>query len=278
MGRIVWLASYPKSGNTWTRTFLMNLFVNPREPLPINKVPEMSPSDAAAEWYRLVGLDRPEAADDATVARYRQAVQRKIADYAPDSIFVKTHCMLGPWHGQPLFDPQLTAGAVCIVRNPLDIVASYAHHSGLGLDGIIRVMGTRDYTTPASGKNVAHPFGSWSQNVASWTQRPHPGIHVMRYEDMVADPHAAFGGLMRFLTLPEDADRLDRAIRFASFDELRKQESEDDFVEKGRAGKAFFRKGGVGGWTDELDAAQVARVVADHREQMQRFGYVPEGM
>jgi hypothetical protein len=275
--KIIWLASFPKSGNTWTRIFLMNLFMNPSEPLPINEVYQMSPSDVALEWYRMVDPRPPESWTVADYAQMRPRVQEKIASHAPDSIFVKTHSPLSPWHGVPAFNMQVTAGAICIVRNPLDVVASYASHSGLDLDPMIEIMQRPDYAAPGGEERAPHPIGSWSQNVASWTARGHQAMHVMRYEDMVEKPLEAFGGLVAFLRLPPDEGRLKKALEFSSFQELKGQESSGGFDEASKKAQQFFRGGKTGGWKKELTKAQVKAVVDAHRPQMERFGYVPDG-
>lgn len=277
MSRIIWLASFPKSGNTWTRIFLLNLFMNPSRPLSINEVPEMSPSDVASAWYEMFDKRPRSQWSVADVAKLRHQVQEEIASKTPDSIFVKTHSPLLPWQGVPAFNMKVTAGAVCIVRNPLDVVASYASHSGLDFDGIIKVMARKDYTAPGGDDRVPHPIGSWSQNVASWTARPHPAMHVMRYEDMVENPEETFGKLVAFLRLPPDPERLKKAIAFSSFDEVQKQESAGGFEEASKKADRFFRGGKTGGWRKELTPEQVKAVVSVHREQMTRFGYVPEG-
>lgn len=277
MSRIVWLASYPKSGNTWTRVFLLNLFMNPSKPLSINELAQMSPSDVATDWYLLCDTRPPDQWGLGDVAKLRSKVQEEIASKAPDSIFVKTHCPLLPWQGTHAFNMQVTAGAVCIVRNPLDVVASYASHSGLSCEAIIKVMAQDDYVAPGDNERVAHPIGSWSQNVASWTATPHPAMHVMRYEDMVEKPAEAFAGLVAFLKLPPDADRLEKAIAFSSFDEVRNQEGSTGFSEASAKAERFFRGGKTGGWRRELTPEQVQAVVDGHRVQMARFDYVPEG-
>ena len=277
MTKIIWLASFPKSGNTWTRIFLMNLFMNPSEPLPINEVYQMSPSDVALEWYRMVDPRPPESWTVADYAQMRPRVQEKIASHAPDSIFVKTHSPLSPWHGVPAFNMQVTAGAICIVRNPLDVVASYASHSGLDLDPMIEIMQRPDYAAPGGEERAPHPIGSWSQNVASWTARGHQAMHVMRYEDMVANPVKAFSGLVKYLQIDAPRSRIERAVKNSSFKVLRHQEELHGFAEKTIAQKNFFRSGKCGEWKDVLSEEQVAAICNNHRDQMTRFGYLPEG-
>ena len=277
MGKIVWIASYPKSGNTWTRAFLLHLFMNPREQVPLDEMAMMSPVDAGLHWFNdATGEERTSYTPEETAA-LRAAAQQVIAKCFPATGFVKTHCAFVPWFGHPMFDLTLTAGAIYVVRNPLDIVASYASHVGRTLDDLVRVITTADHTTPGSEKQTPQLLGSWSQNVLSWTHRPHPGLHVMRYEDMVAAPAETFGKLARFLRVDPPAERFQRALDFSSFDKMKQIEAGEGFAEKTEHQSTFFRRGRVGGWRDELSPDQVARIVDVHREQMARFGYLPDG-
>ncbi len=67
-----------------------------------------------------------------------------------------------------------------------------------------------------------------------------------------------------------------RAISNSSFEALKAQEDERGFVERSQYSR-FFRSGRAGQWKAVLSDEQVKRIVSDHREQMERFGYVPEG-
>jgi hypothetical protein len=277
MNKILWLASFPKSGNTWTRVFLMNLFMNPSKPLSINEVHKMSPSDTGSDWYTMFD-DRPLPEWTLPeVARMRHKVHVEIARRAPDTLFVKTHSPLSTWQGVPVINMQVTAGAVYIVRNPLDVVASYANHLGLAIDPTIEIMNRSGYMAPASEHGVPHPIDSWRANVASWTARPNPAIHLMRYEDMIDQPEQTFARLVEFLRLPQDQERLKKAIAFSSFDQLKSMEDDEGFAEASKKAKRFFRGGRSGGWREELTHEQVRAIVDVNREQMARFDYVPEG-
>jgi hypothetical protein len=99
----------------------------------------------------------------------------------------------------------------------------------------------------------------------------------MRYEDMVAAPETAFGNLARHLLLLPTAAQLREAIRRSSFKELQDQEQKSGFREKPEPAQRFFRKGQVGEWRSTLRRLQVRRIVRAHGEQMQRFGYLPDG-
>jgi hypothetical protein len=99
---------------------------------------------------------------------------------------------------------------------------------------------------------------------------------VIRYEDMQADPLATFSQAARFLALPGDPARVDKAIRFSDFRELARQEAEKGFRERPQHTERFFREGRSGGWRDKLTVAQVSRIVAAHGPVMRRFGYLDE--
>ena len=52
MAGIIWLASYPKSGNTWLRAFLHNLLRDPGRPYDINKLTDVTAGESQASWYQ----------------------------------------------------------------------------------------------------------------------------------------------------------------------------------------------------------------------------------
>lgn len=277
MSRILWLASYPKSGNTWLRAFLHNLFRNPSAPFDINRMSALTAGDSQAHWFRRLDPRPPTALDRADLARLRPEVHTLIAGSAPDTVMVKTHNALVEVAGTPMITQALTAGALYVVRNPLDIALSYAHHLGCPVDDIIALMETNGFETPASETHVPEHHSDWSSHVESWTRWVHPGLHVVRYEDMGRRPGPTFRAIAAFLGVKPPRERLERAVRHSSFRALRAQEDAQGFVERTPAQARFFRTGKPGGWRAALDEGQVARLVARHRVQMERFGYLPEG-
>jgi Sulfotransferase domain len=277
MGALVWLASFPKSGNTWMRVFLHNLLKNPKYPLPINEINRYTLGDSQASWY---GQVTQKPAPDLTLedlAALRPKVHRAMMAAHPDSVFVKTHSYMGESHGVPLITMECTAGAIYILRNPLDVVLSYADHLGLSIDDAIVAMAREGGLSLATETNVTEFVNSWSTHVKSWTQAPHPGLHVMRYEDMLDKPVKTFSKVAKFLGLKPSKERVLKAIRFSSFKEMSKQEEKTGFKERSVHAERFFRSGKKNQWRDKLTEDQVHRIVDYHREQMQRFGYVPKG-
>jgi hypothetical protein len=211
------------------------------------------------------------------IAATRHAVQQEIADWTEGVVLIKTHNCLVMDRGHSTINFTVTAGAIYVVRNPLDVVISYAHHAGTSIDEAIERMALTDAETNGTEAAVYEVQGSWSQHVWSWTRNANRALHVVRYEDLLADPKTAFEAMVRHLLLNPSRRQLTRAIEGSSFARLRAQEQEKGFRERPpKADQNFFREGRAGQWREVLTTAQVDRIVADHGEQMQRFGYLPE--
>ncbi|MAS05968.1 MAG: sulfotransferase [Ahrensia sp.] len=277
---IIWLASYPKSGNTWARSFLFNLIsiLSGDDPSTrdINAVNERSIWDISARRYEeILGMPPKEAGRDA-VAAARPKVQEAIADELPGISLVKTHNALVVDRGHAAINTKVTSGAVYIIRNPLDVAISFAHHLGTTVDNAIKRMGKKGLETPMTDESIHEIYGSWSENVLSWTRKPNPAIFVMRYEDMKRTPEKTFGALARHLLMSPTKDQLARAIELSSFERLQKKEEETGFKMKPKEAEKFFRKGQVDEWKEVLTQGQVEQIIKDHGQQMVRFGYLPK--
>jgi Sulfotransferase domain len=275
MSKIIWLASYPKSGNTWMRAFLHNLFRDPNEAYDINKITELSISDSSIDWYRAQDKRDWTEWSAVDVARMRRGAQLAMCRVKPDDVFVKTHNASVVFLGYPMMHQDLTAGAIYIVRNPLDVCISLSHHYGTDLDTTVEILADPSIGSKTNDKIVYEVHKSWSIHVDSWTNPPRPGLAVLRYEDMLNNPIKTFGGLSQFLGLNPPRKRLERAIERASFKTLRRQEDEQGFKEKSPFAQKFFRDGRAGQWRELLTPAQIDKLANAHKEQMQRFGYWP---
>ena len=274
MGNLVWLASYPKSGSTWLRAFLHNYIRASDNPHNINRLTELSTGESGARHYN---HHDPRPARDYAVAdvqRMRPLVHRALTKLHPDLVFVKTHNASLVVEGVPLVTPEVTAGAIYIVRDPRDIAVSYSRHLGRSVDETIAFMADQNAATGGTDHKVYERLSSWSVHVHFWTRNPSPMLLVLRYEDMIAAPESAFGAVIRFLGEAPPGPRLTRAIRFSAFDELSRQEQARGFVERpAEAIGPFFRSGRPGGWRDVLTPHQQASIERDHTAMMERFGY-----
>ncbi len=211
----------------------------------------------------------------------RGPVLRAIVNNDADVNFVKTHNRRTKAFGIELIPAALTRSAIYILRNPLDMVPSYARHFGLTHEAAAAAIARSDNSTAGGNGTVAQFLGTWSEHVQSWARCRDFPVLVLRYEDMHADPAAAFTRVLKHIGVPPNPERVARAVEFSSFDELRRQEEEHDFVERVSSEK-FFHSGRSGRWRDgkwegALDADLAEKICGDHAKVMGRYGYVPGG-
>jgi len=275
MGKIIWLASYPKSGNTWMRAFLHNLLRAPKEGYDINKITDFTVSDSSTAFFKRV-LTKPwQEWTIQEVADRRWDVQEMITKLHSDNVFVKTHNALVEYMGRPIIHMEMTAGAIYVLRNPLDVVVSLSHHYGVNMDEAVRIINDPTNGSVSRAELVYEIHSNWSSHVASWTQQQHAGLLTLRYEDMLQKPMQTFSKVTKFLGLNAPKDRIQHAIEMSSFKKLRDQEDQKGFRERSDKTDKFFREGKSGQWRDILTKSQINKIIEVNKDQMERFGYWP---
>lgn len=280
MNGIIWLASYPKSGNTWFRIFLTNLLRNSDTPASINDLENTPIASARAIFDENIGFAASDLSPE-EIDRLRPELYCHLAEDSEELLFMKIHdayTMVAD--SRPLIPAAATAGAIYIIRNPLDVAVSGAHHHGTDYDNAIKHMAD-DRAALARKPDRLHnqlrqKLLSWNGHVLSWADKAPFPVCLLRYEDMKAQPLETFTRAIRFAGLDHSEAQIEKALRFSAFDILQQQEKADDFRERSAAASRFFRKGESGSWREELNELQVQRIVSDHRAVMQRFGYLDE--
>jgi aryl sulfotransferase len=277
MGDILWLASYPKSGNTWMRILLSNYLGDSEQPADINALEGDGISSSRDLFDGSVGV-RSASLPDGTVERLRPEVYRYAARSVSSTIRVKAH---DAYHrvpgGEPLFPADVSRGAVYLVRDPRDVAVSQSHHAGRPVEAAVARLNDPAGALAAKHRVAQLPqrMGSWSDHVRSWADQTELPVHVVRYEDLLADTAAELAAVLTFAGHEPDPDRLRHAVEASSMPRLQAQEEAASFRERPRRNTGrFFRRGVAGGWRDDL-APELARAVEDaHRDVMVRFGYL----
>lgn len=291
MSRTTWLASYPKSGNTWFRVLVAN-FRN-QGAIDINDLAQRRGLASSRGWFDHVmmfpsGLLTHEECDRVRPSLYAASgdasEDRELADLWTRTggvRFVKTHDAYTLVGGRPLMGGADAAeGAILIVRDPRDVCASLANHNGATIDQAIWFMANPDSSfcgeTDRQPNQLRQQLLGWSGFLASWLDQTDIPVHVIRYEDMQADAALALRGGLAFAGVEATEEEVVFAAAASDFLDLQRQEQEHGFREAPlRAGAGFFRKGASGGWREELTAEQAARIERQHLPMMQRLGYVP---
>ncbi|HEY1751139.1 MAG TPA: sulfotransferase domain-containing protein [Caulobacteraceae bacterium] len=291
MSGLFWLASYPKSGNTWFRMLVNNLSAADG-PADINEPPEsgggIASMRAPFDFTLLIesGLLTGDEID-ALRPRVHELMARggdaEETDGPPPPFrLLKVHDAYGPApNGEPLLaGARGAAGAIVIVRDPRDVAPSLANHHSSSISEAIDFMGDPGRAYCAQPHRQPHQLrqklGRWSDHVAGWIDQKDVPVCLIRYEDMVADTAGELARALGFAGRPASEAEIARAVAQADFAELQRQERATGFAEAPRdlgEGALFFRRGEVGAWRDELTAAEVSRIEAAHGPMMRRLGY-----
>ncbi len=279
-GRIVWLASYPKSGNTWMRVLIANCLSDKDEPIDINRINLNSPYPIRKDFLEEESFIDPDLLSLDETNLVRSCVMENFVQRCGTVNCVKIHDKrdVGA-DGAPFFGRGDAWSALYMVRDPRDVAVSWAFHNNTTFDRAISMLNDPKLTIGKSRNNrrefVEQRIGDWSAHLASWIDQSDLSVHLLRYEDLRADPVGAFGAAVAFIGLDVGPERVERAVRFADFNELRRQERQSGFKERFPSSTApFFRSGRIGAWTEVLTKAQSDAVVAAHRQMMERFGYL----
>jgi hypothetical protein len=289
VNQLVWLASYPKSGNTWFRLLAHAVALAPERALHINQLPVEAAIASARYPFEYLTLLESQALTHEEADLLRPAVYEALArgefrdpltpadTPVPAPYFVKVHdAYLPNTAGAPLFSA--ARAAILVVRDPRAVAPSFASHRGCPIDEAIGFMASDGFATALVYNDKALQMRqrllSWSHHAESWLDQTDMPVHLVRYEDLKADGAAALREAFRFLGHEASADVAAAAVRSADFRTLQSQERQSGFVEKplGMA-DPFFRRGETDGWREELTEHQVARIEQAHGRVMRRLGY-----
>jgi aryl sulfotransferase len=290
--RTIWLASYPKSGNTWLRMLIANLSANDDRPVDINDLAERgSIASARGPFDHLLLIDSSLLTHD-EIDNLRPLVYEELARGADDDEydtpessspvrFVKTHdaYTLTPNGGPLLAGSRGADGAVVIVRDPRDLAPSIANYSCTSIDDAITFMNDKSAAFCARPTKLYDQFRQkltcWSGHIASWLDQGDIPIQLVRYEDLQADTALTLSRVLAFAGRVATDEEITRAVTFSDFAQLQQQELQKGFREAPRspAGGNFFRRGETGGWRRELNLEQVARIECEHATMMLSLGY-----
>lgn len=271
--KIWWIASYPKSGNTWVRMFL-NAYIS-GFPLDLNTGFQYAMGDNNFGLFQTVA-SRPANNLTATEQVFmRPAVLMTALALSPAKhVCLKTHHAKVKVDDMPLIPPKLSAGGVYVIRDPRDIAISFADHLGDTIDDTIENMNKVQYVNEHRETKLIHILTTWSMHTTTWIEKNKDvPVKVVRYEDMLENTEYEFERILEALGFPKiNRDRFNFALSETKFANLQKLEADGGFRETGQ-GEKFFRVGKAGQWKEILTAEQVAQIEADHGEAMEKFGY-----
>ncbi len=290
-GGIYWLASYPKSGNTWFRVFLAHLIKSispppkfkkleiPEDAIILNHIKTGQIASARLWIDQTLGFDSADLTlDELDLLRPQIYAHLGLAMNKPSHHKIHDAYTKLPTE-KPLIPSEGCLGALYFIRNPLDVAISFAHHSHCSIDQSIKNMHKPNFAFCKSAKRQDNQLRqwllSWSKHVESWeiAQENMP-VQFIRYEDMKLNPIETFTKAARFLQIEATDTQIIQAIEKSNIKNLQALEKDNGFREKSAKAASFFRKGIVGDWQETLTSEQILQIIADHQKVMLKYGYL----
>ena len=274
MRRIAWIASYPKSGNTWVRA-IVDRILHPDTPFDINRLGDAAPSfNNIVQRFVDEQKIRLSASAPGEVRRYWTPVQKQICESADGPVFLKTHNVAAKFDSGPFPDPTCTTSAIYVLRDPRDVALSWAYHykTSLGI-AVMALCTSSAHNVKQEALGKTELLMSWGEHVYGWTSLKRRKVLVLRYEDLLADTGGGVRQIGAFLNSPLSDERVDAIVGTTAFGQLKQQERERGFRESVRT-EGFFRAGTAGQWRNVQDQQVFQPIIEKHRREMRRHGYL----
>ena len=277
----IWLASYPKSGNTFTRALIASYFFSKDGNFNFSLIKNILQFPDLGLFRRL-GVD---VKNEKEVIKNYVKVQESIN--VKNSVqFFKTHSYLFNIENNPFTDLNNSLGVVYIVRDPRNVVLSASRHNQKShektVDDLINghVLGRNDGTRPTVYS------GSWSGNFNSWKSFKSVNKYLLvKYEDLINDKEKVFHNILKFIFKLKKVDfvldkkKFQNALETTDFQNMKKLENEQGFEESmvdKKTGKKinFFHLGKKTDWKTSLDINLQNKLQKVFEKEMIEIGYL----
>ena len=282
---IIWLASYPKSGNTYVRAFLSAYYFSENGQFDFSQI--LNIEQFPHEKYfkqKVKGISE--------ASKQWIPIQREINKNKKIKFF-KTHSCLGNYQGNQFTSPETTLGAVYIVRDPRNVLTSLKNHYSFDDDKALKMI--TDKTRSLMSNNGSHAslthISSWAENYLSWLRNNQFRRFFVKYEDLITNKYETFRDIIVFInTLMNrvegvDKSKLQKAIETTNFNVLKKKEMSETFDGSDNSFKSwrkfhsenknlFFNLGPENNWEKILKTEISNEIEISFEKEMKKLEYL----
>ena len=280
---IIWLASYPKSGNTLLRSLLCAYLYTNDGNLKFDSLNNIKQFPDTG-LFRNQGID---VSNDYEVIKNYIKVQEAINKFDKNKFrLIKTHSTLHKIEGYPFTNLTNTLGVVYIVRDPRNVSISYANHNQMTIDEAaealinFRVLGGEKTKTP-----IRTHIANWSSHYQTWKEfKLLRKYFLVKYEDLINDKKKTFLKVLEFIyklnktKLIIDDQKLNNAIKSTSFENMQSLEKKYGFeeaaIDKNNKKIKFFYLGQKNRWQDILDENIRKKIEKSFKKEMIELDYL----
>ena len=282
---IIWLASYPKSGNTYVRAFLSAYYFSNDGQFDFSQISNIDQFPHEKYYEKKVNnlID---------ASKLWVPIQKKI-NQDKKIRFFKTHSVLGNYKGNSFTSPETTLGAIYIIRDPRNVLSSLKNHYSIDDDMALKMI--TDKTRSLMSNNGSYAsltyISSWAENYLSWLRNSQFRKLFVKYEDLVENKYETFRDIVVFTnTLMNKVEgvnksKLQKAIETTNFDILKKKEISETFngsesgFKKWRKFHSenknlFFNLGPENNWKKNLNKKISNEIETNFEKEMKSLRYL----
>ena len=276
---IIWLSSYPKSGNTYIRSFLSAYFFtnNGVFDFELLKFIEQFPDRQFFNGF----INSKEEASKKWLPIQREIIKSKKIR------FLKTHSAYGSLNNNPFTSSEVTIGGIYIVRDPRNVLLSLMNHFSLDEEGALEMLCDQNRGIKSEDNNYAtYSFlSTWSNHLKSWSNIKSFKTILIKYEDLENNREKILNKLVKFTNdllknnKGIDHQKFNRALETTNFEKLKKNENKEGFSEAMFSKKKnekipFFNMGFKSDWKKNLNKSTVKKIEEKFRKEMMDIGYL----
>ena len=272
---IMWLASYPKSGNTWVRALLTNYLYNENYKENVFSKLDMIKSFPQKFAFKGIVEERELEKNYMMLFKYFIEAQKKI-NRDNNLHIIKTHNICGSINNFDFTNKENTMGSIYILRDPRSIAVSYAYHANISFEKSVEIMMDEKRIT-LHNKIYPEARSSWKIHLKSWLNHPMPKIFI-KYEELETNTHECFKSILGFINkfikkkIEINDEKILKTVKNCSFDNLSDLEKKFGFAEKGK-NVNFFRKGKTDEWKTVLNKELISKIEKEFSEELKEFKY-----
>jgi len=279
---IIWLASYPKSGNTWVRHFLASLIYSNQGKAGLEKLGFIMQYPKRDQFEKLVTNF-----DDFNQIKKNWINSQNIINSDNKLKIFKTHHVLCSLGKDNFTDKKNSLGAIYIVRDPRNVISSILYHFNLSnIDEALNFIQREEKFIGNVKNKVNYPLhtliGSWKTNYNSWKFFG-KNFLLVKYEDLILNPNTEFKRIANYITnttnIKFSEEQIKKSVAESSFENLRKLEDKNGFIEsienpENNKRKIFFNLGPGNNWKKNLDKKFVEKIENSFKDEMKELGYI----